>query len=151
MDNFPLSKYHENGSVEEFVRNPSESTKHLVCIVTRLYDRYEKVFTGKNPFRKLMLETKINTYIRGGYLDYFSYLEAYGKPETGRMGPSEKLGFLLGEFEKLYEKLVFNNFALTYAYVRGGQKPIKVAIITKEDEKNMGDRKSTRLNSSHTT
>jgi len=114
-----------NVSNTEFVTNPSEITKKLVEIVLKLSDKYESELK-KNVFKKFINQVKLRLYLKQGYLEYYSFLKKYKLKDLD-------LKELFDEFEKLYDKLIFNNFALAYAFVL--EKDVKSPILTKEDEK----------------
>jgi len=109
---------------EEFVFNPSNITKELVKIVLKLNDKYEKQLKG--ILNRFKAQVKYRLYLKEEYKEYYSFLKSYKLDKKG-------LKELFLEFEKLYDKLLFNNFALAYAYTLG--KDIDSCVLTKEDER----------------
>jgi hypothetical protein len=109
---------------EEFVQNPSKITKHLVNIVLKLNKKHETSLKG--ILNRFKTHIAYNLYLRGGYKEYYFFLKNYKVK-------SRTLKQLFQEFENQYNKLLFNNFALVYAYTK--EKQIENPILTKEDEK----------------
>jgi len=109
----------------EFISNPSNMSKELVRIVLMLNKEYEEEFSGKG-LKRFKADLKLNMYLKQGYKDLYKFLSSYKIKSMG-------LRSLFKEFEKLYSKLLLNNFALTHLYLRN--KEIQSNIKTKEDEK----------------
>lgn len=122
----------DQAETEEFVVNPSKATKRLVDIVLRLQNRYDAQLKTKNPIKKIRVIFKIKIYFEAGYREFFYFLKDYKIPSQDLSG-IKKLDLLFKEFEKIYDKLIFNNIVLAYARSVCGE--ISNKVLTKEDEK----------------
>jgi len=111
-------------NTEEFVRNPTAVTQRLVDVAVKLTEKHEKLLKS-GIVKKLTSGFKLRMYIEDGYKEYYEYLKQYVVTDAS-------LEFLYEEFERVYDKIVFNNVALAYAYTLG--KEI-LPVYTKEDEK----------------
>lgn len=119
-------------NIEEFVSKPSEITKHLIKIVVRLNSKYESLLKAKSIIKKFKIDFKIKMYLKAGYMDFYSFLKEYKVPNYNLHGV-RKLELLFEEFERLYDKLFFNNLALAHTYVT--TKEMSNVIFTMEDKK----------------
>lgn len=117
---------------DEFVVNPSKITQHLIKIVSKLNNCYEEQFATRNIIKKITIDFKMKWYLKDGYYDFYLFLKNYTVPDFSAHGV-KKLEFLFKEFERLDNKLIFNNFALAYAYTLN--RDISSEIFTKEDKK----------------
>jgi len=108
----------------EFVSNPSKITEKLVEIVSGLNKKYEEDASSKG-LRKFKIDFKIKLYLKKGFRDYFKELESF------KLGKGN-LKFLFSEFEREYEKIILNNFALIYAFQ---ENELVSSVKTMEDEK----------------
>ncbi|MEE9525352.1 MAG: hypothetical protein V3V78_01975 [Candidatus Woesearchaeota archaeon] len=115
----------------EFVSNPSNMTKHLVDIVLKLNTKYEEKFKVKGLFKKFSTDFKRDMYLKESYHDFYLFLKNYKLPDFNK--GVEKIKLLFKEFEKIYDKIIFNNFVLAYAYVKN--KELVNPILTMEDKR----------------
>lgn len=119
---------------EEIVSNPSVITQHMLGIVSRLNEKHEKKFHTKNFFSIFVYGVKLRLYLKEGFGDFYGFLQNYTPPpylET--MTGTRKIKALFGEFEKVYDKLIFNNIALGFAHIQGEE--LENSVMTLEDEK----------------
>jgi len=110
--------------MKEFVNNPSETSKILVNIVDKLNKEQEDSLKG---LKKIQTQFKFQLYIKEDYKKYYQFLKNYNLQDSS-------FDELCEEFESLYRKLLFNNYALAYAALK---EEINNSILTKEDEKNI--------------
>jgi hypothetical protein len=120
-------------AAEEFVRNPTKITEHLVEIVLQLSNKYESQFQSRNILRKFLIDFKIRMYMKENYKEYFLFLRGHKPPNISDQDRIKELDLLFKEFRRLYDKLIFNNFALAYAYTLN--KDTSNPISTMEDKK----------------
>lgn len=119
---------------EEIVTNPSVITQHLVGIVARLNEAQESRFNTKNFFSLFAYGVKIRLYLKEGFRDFYEFLLGYTPPPfPDTVRGAQKIRALFEEFEKVYDKLIFNNIALGFAHIHG-EEP-ENSIMTLEDEK----------------
>lgn len=121
-----------NQNTEEFVTNPSKITEHLAGIVLKLNNEFEKKYKSGKFLGKFVNDCKFLWYLKEGRNDYYSFLNNYEIPEFGKEGV-EKIELLFKEFEKIYSKLILNNHALAYAYIK--EKKLSNSVLTMEDKK----------------
>lgn len=119
--------------IEEFIRKPSKASESLVRVVLRQQARYENDFRASSIPRSLRRELRMQMYLQNGVSRYYDSLRRYSPPALTRTNRSQRLKMLLAEFETLYEKLTYNNFALAYIYVKEGR--VHNPIYTIEDKK----------------
>ena len=117
---------------EELVSNPSKITNHLIEIVLSLNTRHEAILKTNNFIKKFKFDFKIAIYLKDNYHKYYLFLKEYQAPSCDLAG-LKKFNSLFDEFERLYDKLIFNNFALMRACA--AKKEISNKIFTMEDEK----------------
>jgi len=120
-------------STEEFIRKPSKASECLVRIVMQQQARHQNEFQASGVFRNLQRELRMQMYLQDELSQYYAYLCNYTPSSLEHFSRRQRLEFLLAEFERLYEKLTYNNFALACAYVKEGQ--IHNPIYTIEDKK----------------
>ena len=119
---------------EEIVTNPSVITRHLVGIVSRLNAKHESKFNTKNFFSIFIYGVKIRLYLKEGFRDFYEFLQNYSTPLYPETMPgTQKIIALFGEFEKVYDQLIFNNISLGFAHIQGEE--LENSIMTLEDEK----------------
>jgi len=111
----------------EFLANPSEASKPLVNIVRKLNEQHQARLKTKNPFKKIKAAFTLSLYTKDSYKDFLTFLQEYTLPKYA----TEEEWYV--EFEKVYDKLMLNNFALAYAFQQ--EKDVSNPILTKEDEK----------------
>ncbi len=107
-------------------------TKHLIKIVLKLNDKYESLLKAKSIIKKFKITFKIKMYLNSGYFGFYLFLKDYKIPNYNS-GGVRKLELLFKEFEKIYDKIIFNNLVLAHAYVTS--KEISSIIFTMEDKK----------------
>ena len=118
----------DNNYLNEFVNNPSEISKELVRIVSKITKKYDSGFKS-GIIRKFLVHLKINLYLKGGYKEYYNFLNNYDVQKLKNLSLSE----LFLEFENFYDPLIFNNVALAFLFSTQGK--INSSVLTKEDEK----------------
>ena len=117
----------EEYNAGEFVSNPSKITSHLVELVAKLNEKHESLLKTKNILKKFKSGFTLRMYMEDGYKEYCSFLINYELPK------SLKLEEWFAEFEKLYDKLILNNFVLAYAYTLNND--VSNPVLTMEDKK----------------
>ncbi len=120
--------------IDEFVQNPSKITKHLIYIVGNLTEKHNLSLKNKSFIKKISNEFKIIFYIKKGFFNYYYHLINYKVPKS-KTSKIEKLIILFNEFEKEYDKIIFNNIALVHILSR--TKHIQNPILTMEEKKNI--------------
>ncbi|MBL7157096.1 MAG: hypothetical protein ISS92_02910 [Candidatus Omnitrophica bacterium] len=122
-----------NLEINDLAVNPSPITRDLLNRVSALDARYQRALSGKNPLRKLTALSKVEAYLKNDFREFFVFLRDYKRPVFKEAG-AKKIRLLLKEFENLFEKLILNNLALGYFYLKKGmigENP----VLTAEDEK----------------
>lgn len=118
----------------EFIENPSSLSKHLVSIVNRLNGKYSQLYLSTKTVAIIKKEIKLKLYLKQGWKDYYKFLNKYYLPSFSTQPLVEQIKQLFIEFERFYDKAIFNNFILASVYVNKNQIPISTIIIP-EDEK----------------
>jgi hypothetical protein len=116
---------------DELIQNPSRISRHLAAIVSRLNKEAEEKFCG-GWLSKLKSLFSVNLYIKDSWKNYYKYINEYKVPKT-EGSCTERLKSLFLEFENMYRKLIFNNFALIYMYTK--KENVVCPILTMEDKK----------------
>ena len=123
----------KNNLTAELAIDPTRVSEHIVDLVLQLNNKYEATCTSKNVLKKIKFAFNIKMYLKNGYLDYYNYLKSSMPPMLKSQNSIPRLTLLFEEFEKIYLRLIFNNFALVHAYA--SNKVISHFIFTMEDKK----------------
>ncbi|MFW6230587.1 MAG: hypothetical protein ACOC32_01030 [Nanoarchaeota archaeon] len=112
---------------EEFIRDPSEISKHLVSIAKKKAKKYNDILGEKKGFiAGIRRGIKVRMWYLQKYHDIMDYLEGFSISETSVEG-------LFSRFEEIADYIALNNVILSYAYLV--EKTKTSDILTKEEER----------------
>ena len=124
----------QNIDAVEIVTNPSRSSEEIITIIARLAKKHEASIRAGNAFRRLGAAFRLQMYIRDGFRDFYTFLRGYSDPAgVSSLSGMAKIRALCAEFERIYDRIILNNFAIAFALVHGGK--IESTVETAEDRK----------------
>lgn len=139
--------------MSELVSNPSPLTMEIVKIVQKIDEKHRNNLNKSGFFAKIGNQLKLKLYTEQGYREYYNFLRDYEVQQPAEKNSAKRLYSLFAEFEKVYEKIIWNNLALAYLHLKEKGKKgdnasegnedneksrINSSLLTMEDKKMIG-------------